>query len=182
MASTIAWRVLPRARIRSQSVCDAEAADAEGDGCATADVAAAATIEDAGPGIWRTGGTSEAFSELSRTASRDETACSFRFNGSATTTRDEACDNPGIAEEGTRAAADKMEMAGEGTSTHALDFGRDLGAAGMSFKMLASGEAFPTVSRSAARDAAGDRDAGAGATGAARYGPRTPEKTSARGA
>ena len=94
-------------------------------------------------------------------------------------TRDVAGDNLGVAEEATRAAADKMEMAGNGGgSSRALDLDRDLGAAGMSSKTPAAGKAFPTE----ARDAERDRDAGVGTTGAARYEPLTPVETSAKGA
>jgi len=153
----MAWRIWSRARIRSRSGGDAEAAGAEGGGRATA-AAAAANIDDAGLGIVREGGEIEAF---------------------PTMTRDEAGDNLGVAEEATRAAADKMEMAGNGGgSSRVLDFDRDLGAAGMFSKTPAAGEAFPTE----ARDAERDRDAVAGTTGAARYEPLTPVETSATGA
>ena len=95
-------------------------------------------------------------------------------------TRDEAGDNLDVAEEDKRAAADKMETAGSrgGGSSRVLDFDRDLGAAGMSSNTPAAGEAFAT----AARDAEGDRNAGAGETGTTRYGPRTPVESSAKGA
>ena len=70
----MAWRIWPRARIRSRSGGDAEAAGAEGGGRATAAAAAAdaaaANIDDAGLGIVSEGGEIEAFAELSRTASR----------------------------------------------------------------------------------------------------------------